>query len=261
MKKYIFILFCVLLLISYLVPCCYPVKWTPVKGEHFIVYYTQDKGFAHDVLKASERYYKRIAKDLGYQRHQKFWLWDQRVKIYIYSNQSEFMKETDNPPWIHGMAYYKEKKIVSYNASGLFINSILPHEIAHLIFRDYVGFKSDIPLWIDEGVAMWEEEDKREASLAKVRLAIQNNNYIRLSKMINMYSIEGSDPRTVGMFYAQSASLVGFMIKEHGSKRFVQFCREMRDGDSVEEALCSAYARSMPTLKHLEDKWKAYYAK
>ena len=61
-----------------------------VKGDHFLVYFTKDEGFAKDVLNKSELYYNRISSDLGYARYSEFWTWDKRVKIYIYPDKDSF---------------------------------------------------------------------------------------------------------------------------------------------------------------------------
>ena len=126
-------------------------EWKELKGEHFIVCYLQNEDFADDVLDKSEVYYSRIAADLNYPRYSEFWTWDKRVKIYIHPNLESFLKATGQPQWSRGMADYNNKQIISYAWSGGFLESLLPHEIAHLIFRDFVGFKSEIPLWLDEG--------------------------------------------------------------------------------------------------------------
>ncbi|MCM8796248.1 MAG: hypothetical protein NC928_06165, partial [Candidatus Omnitrophica bacterium] len=116
-------------------------EWQELKGEHFLVYFTQDKKFAQEVLNKAEVYYQRIASELGYPRYSEFWLWDKRVKIYIYPDHTSFLQATQQPQWSYGMADYKNKQIISFLWSKGFLESLLPHEIAHLIFRDFVGFK------------------------------------------------------------------------------------------------------------------------
>src|SRR6056300_1211604 len=73
--------------------------WKEVSGEHFLVYYLTDKKFAKNVAEQSEVYYKRIATEMGYQRYSDFWLWDKRVKIYIYDKRERFLKATGQPTW------------------------------------------------------------------------------------------------------------------------------------------------------------------
>ena len=48
---------------------CFAQEWQELRGDHFLVYFTKDEGFAKDVLNKSELYYNRISSDLGYARY------------------------------------------------------------------------------------------------------------------------------------------------------------------------------------------------
>ena len=134
-------------------------SWQELKGDHFIVFFIGEDKFAEEVLDNAEVYYKRIAFKLGYDRYSDFWTWDKRVNIYIYRDHNAYLKFSGQPDWSHGMADYTNKQILSYIWGKNFIESLLPHEIAHLVFRDFVGFKGEVPLWLDEGVAQWAEKE------------------------------------------------------------------------------------------------------
>ena len=64
-----------------------------------------------------------------------------------------------------------------------------------------------------------------------------------------------SDPQRVAVFYAQSASVVGFMIRTYGGAAFGSFCKTLRDGKTLDAALTTAYATDLPSLDALEQKW------
>ncbi len=257
--------------------------WQELKSEHFIVYFTQDQDtkFAHEVLDKAEVYYRNIASDLGYPRYSEFWLWDKRVKIYIYPDHASFLAATAQPQWSSGMADYKNKQIVSFLWSKGFLESLLPHEMAHLIFRDFVGFKGEIPLWLDEGVAQWAEEARREEMKFKVQQLFEKDSLLSLEDMmrLDIRNVTEKDrvyirsTRTkendkgvvflsgdnlITTYYLQSVSVVGFLIEKYGSERFADFCRQLHDGKTIEEALKFAYPVYMRNLKELEDRWREY---
>lgn len=259
----------------------YAFEWRKLKGEHFVVYFTEEGKLAKEVLRKAEKYYRRIAKDLGYARYSDFWTWDNRVKIYIYPDKKSFIKATGQPEWSEGMADYREKRIISYAWSQGFIDSLLPHEMAHLIFRDFVGFKGDVPLWLDEGVAQWAEAPKRKHMRSAVRNLLNSNSLLSLEDLmkLDIRQIEGKDEihtytvltksgdkeililsseTLVNIFYLQSFSLVGFMIKRFGTEKFTDFCRQLRDGKSIDEALRFTYPIYMRDIKELENKWRRY---
>lgn len=256
-------------------------QWQELSGDHFIVYFTGNEKFAKDVLERAEVYYRHIASDIGYPRYSEFWTWDKRVKIYIYPDHASFLAASGQPEWSQGMADYGKKQIVSYAWSQGFTESLLPHEMAHLIFRDFVGFKGEVPLWLDEGVAQWAEIQKRaylkaasreryrEDAFLSIedmmrldirRMPAQDRIYIRSVPMKNGERgvLFLSPENLISTYYLQSASLIGFLIERYGSERFASFCRELRDGKKLEEALRFAYPDSLRSLEEFERKWRDY---
>lgn len=255
--------------------------WKEVTGDHFIIYYTGDDKFPREVAAKAEIYYGRIATDLGYPRYSEFWTWDNRVKIYIYPDHAGYVKSTGQPEWSQGMADYRKKEIISYAWSKGFIESLLPHEMAHLIFRDFVGFRGQIPLWLDEGVAQWSEEARRPQIRMAARdhyekdalLSIQDMMKLELDRIDKTDRIYIRSTRTkkgetgilflsaenlINTYYMQSASLVGFLIETYGSYSFADFCRQLRDGKRLEDAFRFAYPTKIRSLEELEKKWREY---
>ena len=251
-----------------------------MKGAHFIVYFTGEESFARDVLNSAEKYYSRIAGELGYARYQDFWTWEKRCKIYVYPDHDSFLKSTGGAEWSHGMAEYSTKTIYSYAWHEGFPESLLPHEIAHLIFRDFIGFKGEVPLWLDEGVAQWEEEAKRPQMKAMVKELYEGEGFLLINDMmkLDIRRLKGkegvhvraaltkdgspgvvflSSDNLVNTYYLQSVSMVGFLIEKFGGESFTAFCRELRDGESLEQALKSAYT-TITTIRDFEKRWKEY---
>lgn len=255
-------------------------NWKELKGTHFIVYFTGEESFARDVLSSAERYYTRIAGELGYARYQDFWTWEKRCKIYVYADHDSFLKSTGGAEWSHGLAEYSTKTIYSYAWHEGFLDSLLPHEIAHLIFRDFIGFKGEVPLWLDEGVAQWEEETKRPQMKAMIKKLYNNEGLLLINDMMKLdigrlKTNEGvhilaaltkdgspgvvflSSDNLVNTYYLQSVSMIGFLIEKFGGESFTNFCRELRDGESLEQALKSAYT-TITTIAEFEKRWKEY---
>lgn len=233
-------------------------EWQEVRSEHFIVYFTGDEGFAKEVSRRAEGYYREIASELGYQRHSGFWTWDNRVKIYLHPDRDSFLKATDQPGWSEGMANYTDKEISSYAESEGFLDALLPHEMTHLIFRDYVGFAGEIPLWLDEGVAQWMEPRKREAVQMVIARLAEQGKLIPLRRMMTLDIRTSHDDDLVNVYYIQAVSLVSFLVTKYTAARFTDFCRQLRDGKSIEEALTFAYPTFIRSIGELEEKWEKY---
>lgn len=233
--------------------------WKELKGENFLVFYMEDPGFSQEVLTQAERYYQGIATDLGYSRFDNFWQWENRAKIYLYRNHEEFLKATGKQPWIHGTAFYDKRTILSYKWEHNFLETLLPHELCHLIFRDFVGFKGEVPLWLDEGVAQWEETGNRGRTLDVVRALVAKKEAIPLRELTQIDSRSEKDPVLTTKLYAQAASLVGFLIEKYGPPKFLLFCQQLRDGKSLDDALSFVYTDVIDSLDDLEKKWAQHY--
>lgn len=234
-------------------------EWQELKSEHFIVFFTDDQAFAKEVSLKAEGYYKSIASELGYQRYSGFWTWDNRVKIYIYPDKTAFAAATGEKEWSEGMADYFNKKIVSYVWNQGFFEALLPHEITHLIFRDFVGIEGAIPLWLDEGIAQWMEPKKREMLYGAMQNLITQGEILSLDKMMSLDIRRATDAALVQTFYVEAASLVGFLVRQYGSGDFIGFCRQLRDKKNIDEALTFAYPTTVRDLEKLEQKWLEYY--
>ena len=82
-----------------------------------------------------------------------------------------------------------------------------------------------------------------------VRDAVRRGNLIRLR---NMKAVPGR-PSDVLLFYAQSASLVDYMMRELGRDRMTSLLQAINDGTDIDEAIPLAYGM---TLEELESSWK-----
>ncbi|MEI8349810.1 MAG: hypothetical protein WCI77_06625 [Candidatus Omnitrophota bacterium] len=256
-------------------------QWQELGSDHFFVYFTQDENFAKEVSDKAEEYYIKIATDLGYPRYSQFWTWENRVKIFLYPDRDAYLKGTNQPSWSGGMADYTAKRIVSYVNSEGFVYNILPHEVAHLIFRDFVGFKGEVPLWLDEGVAQWAEPLKREkvkvvskklldkgllfsvADMINLNIReVNENDVVKINSIRNqdgnrtLLSLSGGE--VVGTYYVEAVSLVDFLVDYGGASGFTEFCRQLRNGKSLQNALKSAYSTRIGSIEDLENAWLGY---
>ena len=235
-------------------------EWKEYKQQHFIVYYKDaPQDFIKSVEEAAENYYHEIASNLGFTRYDS-WTWDDRAKIYIYDDSDDYVKSSKQAQWSHGVASPQDKVIRTFPAAHGFFDSILPHELGHIIFREFVGFQVQVPLWFEEGVAMYQEKAKRWGANQEVLKAMQKGNFIPLNELTLMGLGGGTDTDTVNLFYAEAASVVYYMITELGEYRFVQFCRKLKETNSFEFALRDVYVR-FKDFNDLNRAWMEYIKK
>jgi hypothetical protein len=232
-------------------------KWNEHRSAHFVIYYRSiPMDFIKTVERAAEDHYQEIAKGLGFRREES-WLSENRARIFIYEDLDDYKTGAMQYQWSHGAAFAAEKTIRTFPAAHGFFDSTLPHEMGHIILREFIGLEPEVPLWFEEGVAMYQEKAKRFGANRVVKNAVENGEFIPLKQLTNMRLYSDSPPQTLELFYAESASVVYYMISQLGEHNFVRFCRALKDGKSFTDALKDVYVR-FRNLDDLNRSWLNY---
>jgi len=235
-------------------------QWKEYRSRHFIIYYKNaPEDFIKTVEDSAEDYYDTVLKDLGFSRDSA-WTWDKRAQIYIYDDENDYVATARQVPWSSGSTVLGSKVIQTYPAARGFFDSILPHELGHIIFREYVGFTSRIPLWVDEGVAMYQEKAKGWGADADVKEAISKGQFISLDDLTALRLTPNSSQETIMLFYAEAASAIHYLISEQGRFKFLTFCQNLRSGLSLNKALEKTYYR-FKNVGDLNKAWVGYLSK
>lgn len=236
--------------------------WKILKGRHFLVHYENagDEAVAKRILDEAENYYRRIAEKLGFTRYSDFWTWDNRAKIFLYPDPQSFFEQTRQPLWSTGFSdrdsqVFQSRIIVTYKQEREFFDGLLPHEISHLIVHDFIPETQKIPIWLDEGIAQLAEAAKSSQARRIMKQLTREKRYIRLDYLAGLDIRRETDNNRATVFYAQSLSIVEFLIGRYGSDSFGRLCRSMRDGADFIEALRQATRQDLKTYQDLEKAW------
>ncbi|MFH1678737.1 MAG: peptidase MA family metallohydrolase [Candidatus Omnitrophota bacterium] len=230
--------------------------WQTEKSQHFIIYYQDDgAGFVKELINQAENYYNSIVDELGFRRFD-FWSWDRRAKIYLYKSSSEYHRDTRRMGWSGAMVSVKQRTIKTYIGQGNFFDSMLPHEMTHIIFREFVGDRNHLPLWLDEGIASSQEKANLANRMGIAKDIINQDAYLKFDDLSEIRDSSLIVPHT---FYAESASIIVFLMEEYGSGKFLDFCRKLRDAEPWKQALLRAYHFS--NFEEMERAWKSYILK
>ena len=123
------------------------------------------------------------------------------------------------------------------------------HEATHLLLDRAVDSPlARVPAWLNEGLAMYFESDsyRREATVAR---AARDSALLRLGAM---NTVPGR-PEDVRQFYAQSWSVVDYMIETYGVQRISRLLAALDDGQRIDRAIADVYGIS---LDELDDAWR-----
>jgi hypothetical protein len=257
LKKIIFLFLFLTLFIRFLY--AQGNKWQEFRSEHFIIYYKEaPMNFIQHVSDRAEGYYNKIADELGFTRYN-FWLWENRAKIYIYNNIKDYQAATGQPDWSYGSVSPEAKIINSFVYEKDFFDTILPHELGHIIFREFVGFNnSAVPKWLEEGIASYQEKNKYIVADQIVKTALKDGTFLNIEQLA-LFSPAIQGKKTVEIFYAESISIVRYLIREFGRDNFTLFCQALRDKKDLTRAIASVY--SFSNINELGVAWQKYLNK
>ncbi|MCR4336430.1 MAG: peptidase MA family metallohydrolase [Candidatus Omnitrophica bacterium] len=240
-----------------MIPVADSQEWKEYRTQHFLIYYKDTpQDFIRTVEDAAERYYDEILDRLGFSR-ETIWTLKDRTRIYIYSDQEDYVNSTGQAGWSHGAADVRNRIIKTFPSSNGFFDTLLPHELGHIIFREYIGYNLFIPLWFEEGIAMFQEKAKRWGANKSVHGAIKNGKFIPLTDLSRRGPTKTSDDEYVNLYYTEAASLVYYMIVEFGKYRFNDLCRKLKNGDPFEDAVLKTYRR-FQSMEELNEAWMEY---
>jgi hypothetical protein len=224
-----------------LVPAARAYDFIEEKSTHFIVYYDPavSKDFVRTVVDYAERYYNELTQKLGLVSFE-YWTWDKRAKIYLYPDQETYMKESGQPAWSGGAAAYDQKSIWTFPREAGFFDSLMPHEIGHIVLREAIGSRR-VPLWFEEGIASYLEQAKRYGAETIVLESMRTKTFIPLSELSQINSGALQMGVNTTLFYAESVCLVNYLIEKFGVERFGYLLRKIKEGMDFDDALTYAY--------------------
>jgi hypothetical protein len=185
------------------------------------------------------------------------WARDERVSIFLFRDQESYRKVTGRPAWSGGASSVKRRKVYLYESEELV--GILAHELTHIYFDSFfLGGVTD-PLWLSEGMATLVQTER---GLAAPNWLKHNLDVLRrgggygLDDLTKVENTSGAQDDEIRLWYTQSYSVVRFLIRNQYKSSFYKFCKNIRDGAPMKEALYRAYGMPFNSVKSLEYAWR-----
>jgi hypothetical protein len=157
--------------------------------------------------------------------------------------------------WVGGVAYTRDNAI----AIGISDQNMdwgkraIVHELAHLVTHQMTSNPySSIPTWLNEGISMYAEGEMEAYYVGYLSQAVNNDSLISVRSLASPFS---TDSAKSYLSYAQSLSLVEFLIQEYGQQKMQALLNVFKQGSGYDEALLSVYGFDMDGLDAL---WRDY---
>ena len=224
--------------------------WRVLRAENLEVrWYSGGDDFGNAILTAGRTALATLREEAGVESTRK-------VRILMYGSQADF--QTASPAggheWAGGRAFVREGVIlIAAGPSNIeYARRTVPHELSHVIV--YQATKNPyggLPTWLDEGLAMTAEGQLPASFGRTLRAAVAEN------RLISVWSLSSSFPTDSGLAelsYAQSESIVRFVIERYGRDGIARLLAEFREGAAYDDALRAALGTD---TYGLEEAWRA----
>ncbi|MDE2492067.1 MAG: hypothetical protein KGM24_14560, partial [Elusimicrobia bacterium] len=186
------------------------------------------------------------------------WANEQRVSIFLFRDQETYRRVTGRPPWSGGASSVPKRRVYVYESDEL--PGILSHELTHIYYDGFYLSGATDPLWLSEGMATVSQVSRGLAAptwLTQNLRVLENGGGFSLPELMAVKSTAGWPDAKVRLWYAQSYSLVRYLLRTQYRSSFYRFSVYLRDGLPVEEALYRAYGAPYTRVRALEIAWRA----
>jgi hypothetical protein len=216
-------------------------------NEITLFWYEGDDSFAGKLMSACEEGLARLVKETGtYPRRP--------IKIYVYASTADLHGSMIFPQEWTGGAAFTEFGIIAIGISPDNLEwgkGALVHELTHLIvhqatFSPYCS----LPIWLDEGLAMYNEGKLGPYLQACLGKAVSEDKLISVRSLCSPFSAE---PEKAYLSYAESYSLVEYLISHYGKDKMLNLLTLFKQGSSCDEALAEVYGFDTDGL---DSKWR-----
>lgn len=226
-------------------------KWQKVGDNKISIFWYQgNRSFADELLKAAQDAATKLGKDTGV-------FIERPVSFYIYSNYRDLRGSIVAPEeWTGGVAY-AGFNIISIGISPGNLEwgkKAVAHELGHLITHQVTvsPYGATIPPWLDEGLAMHAEGEQDNSDKEALVKAIEDG---RLATLQSLSSPFSADPQEAYHAYAQSQSVVEYIINTFGKDKLNHLLVLLNDGNTMDDALLKTYDFN---LSGLDEAWIEY---
>lgn len=219
------------------------------EGKVTIYWYEGNDSFAQEIMLSAQQALARLAKDTGAEL-------EKPVKLYIYANARDLQGAMIYPQeWTGGVAFTRYGIIaIGIAPDNLYWGKrAVAHELTHLVIHQMtLNPYGDLPTWLDEGLAMHTEGVLGPQFTAYLNNAVAEKSLISVRSLSSPFSAYAEQSY---LSYAQSYSLVDFLISNYGQTQMLELLLTFRQGSSYDGALEKVYGFDMDGLDTL---WQDY---
>lgn len=219
------------------------------QGKVNLFWYQGNNSFAQALMSTAQQSLTQLATNTGASP-------DTGINIYIYASSADLQGAMIFPnEWTGGVAFTQYNDI----AIGIGPNDLswgegaMAHELTHIVVHQ-VTFNpyNDLPVWLNEGLAMYSEGPLTSQFTVPLKSAVSQNTLISVRSIASPFSANSDK---ANLSYAESYSLVDYLVKQFGSGKMLNLLDTFKLGSTYDGALQQVYGFDMDGLN---SQWKTW---
>jgi Peptidase MA superfamily len=179
--------------------------------------------------------------------------------VVLIRENREFRKYADSDLVTAYAVPGRDLIVIDYSKVGktpFDLQSTLEHELCHLLLHRMAG--TDIPRWLDEGVAQWASGGAVDIMNPEEKDILKQAVLSRSLIPLNELDVFPEQPRALILAYQESRSFIEFIEREYGTDRLRAVLHALGNGKPPERAIEETLSTEMGAL---EEKWEASMAR
>ncbi|NJP05136.1 MAG: hypothetical protein HC837_05660 [Chloroflexaceae bacterium] len=212
-------------------------------GQVTIYWYEGDQTFGDALVQVTEQSLQQLEQDIGATVQDP-------IKIYVYAS-SDAMRSalrSNSAEWIGGQAWPALGLILGHIRPGnvVEIERLIPHELSHQVLHQATDNPyGGVPLWFNEGLAVYNQGIVDAEFPLMVNEAASSGELIPLEALAANFP---ADPQQARLSYAQSHSVVAYMIDTYGPEAMSELVNDFGAAMPTDTALEETIGLSVDEL-------------
>ena len=217
-----------------------------LQNERLTLYwYNGGRAFGDSLFNQANKALNQLEADVGVTL-------ERPIKIFIYGTHEDLISalSISAQEWTGGVAFSEEGVVViGVRADNLDWGlKAMTHELTHLVIHQATDNPyGDLPRWLDEGLAVYNEnpEGLDEQFFERFQEAVENDALMTLQTLSSTFP---ADPEAANLAYGQSGAVVHFIIRQYGNEAMKELLEIFSEGSLYDDALEAALGEDTQSL-------------
>jgi len=216
-----------------------------------LYWYRGDDDFGQDLFDQANKGLDQLEENVGVSI-------EQPLKIFIYGSHDDLMDaiSVGAQEWTGGQAFTDQGVVVmGVSPSNLDWGlKATTHELTHLVIHQATDNPyGDLPRWLDEGLAVYNEDPERLDSQFRTSFekAVASDSLMTLQTLSSSFP---ADSHAANLAYGESGAVVKFIIDAYGTESMMHLLEIFSEGALYDDALEEALGVD---TRELDNAWRA----